>query len=68
MAYQRRFSPADTRVTMRFGVDEASLTAIREAAGGANATLSAMANDLVRRGAERLRARRCLCQAKSEPV
>ena len=57
VGYQRRFAPAGQRVTMRFGVDEPSLAAIREAAGGGNATLSAATNDLVRRGAERLRAR-----------
>ena len=57
MGYQRRFAPAGKRVTMRFGLDEATEVAIREQAGGGNATLSAATNDLVRRGAERLRVR-----------
>ena len=57
VGYQRRFAPTAKRVTMRFGVDEPILAAIRQAAGGDNATLSAATNDLVRRGAERLRAR-----------
>ena len=57
VALQRRFRPTEPggRVKINLGVDEATLAAVR-AAAGESATLSAALNDVLRRGVERIRA------------
>lgn len=58
VALQRRFRPTEPggRVKINFGVDAATLAAVRAAAAGEGATLSAALNDVLRRGVEQLRA------------
>ncbi len=54
---QRRFRPAEDgkRVTAKLALDEPTMRAVEATAGSGNATLSAVVNDLLRRGVERLR-------------
>ena len=54
---QRRFRPAESgqRVTVKLALDEPTMAAIEQAAGAGNVTMSAVVNDLLRRGVERLR-------------
>ncbi len=56
---QRRFRPKEPgkRVVANLALDETTRAALQAAAAGANVTLSAVANDLLRLGAERIRAK-----------